>query len=73
MSEWQTIDTAPRDGTVILGWRFYVVAMKWTGDAVYPWEAVSLDSHPCTQFSENGFMEHDASLSHWAPLPEPPQ
>ena len=73
MSEWQPIETVPRDGTVILAWRFYVVAMKWTGDVAYPWEAVALGNHPCMNMASNGFHGADNSLTHWMPLPAPPE
>lgn len=69
---WRSMESAPRDGTVFLAWRFYVVAVKWTGDAEYPWEAVNLGSHFSTALSDNGFMENDSNLTGWQPLPTPP-
>ena len=67
---WQPIETAPKDGTEILAWRFYPVAIRWTGDENFPWEAVQLGSS--LPFMRNGFTENDTSLTHWMPLPEPP-
>ena len=69
---WLPIESAPRDGSVVLAWRFYPVAIKWTGGSEYPWEAVNLGSHPSTTLHSNGFMEADSSLTHWQPLPTPP-
>ena len=71
--KWRPIESAPKDGTILLAWRFFPVAIKWTGDATYPWEAVHLnDADPALGMIANGFMEGDASLTHWMPLPSPP-
>lgn len=70
MGEWQPIETAPKDGTHILGWakRFACPrAIYWQpcGDRNYP--------HP-----EGGFWlsvigkKHSGLATHWMPLPEPP-
>lgn len=66
MSEWQPIETAPVDGSLILicgfGTKGYFVA-----DAKFDGEWMMFDqwddsySAPCLQ------------CSHWMPLPEPPQ
>lgn len=69
---WQPIETAPKDGSVVLGWRFYLVAIKWTGDDVFPWEAIHLGGHPCLGLKTNGFCDGDMSLTHWMPKPTPP-
>jgi hypothetical protein len=70
---WQPIETAPRDGTIILG----VMAGNHpeTGKPFVP-AVVSWDE-------EFGWLEgyedleeykpHDWPLTHWMPLPEPPQ
>ena len=73
--EWRPIETAPKDGTSILAWRFYSVAIRWRPDldGEFPWDAVSLESHPSTNFTTNGFMEDDRALTHWMPLPSPPE
>lgn len=73
MSEWQPIETAPRDGTIILAWRYYMVAMRWdekAGDE-FPWEAVQLGG--LHAMKENGYQEEDLALTHWMSLPEPPK
>lgn len=76
MSEWRPIDSAPKDGTPIIGWRFYPVAIRWRPDldARFPWNAIDLGGHPVTNFETNGFVDGDVSLTHWQHLPdEPPQ
>ena len=65
MSEWQPIETAPKDGTRILtasrhnsGW--WLIVAEWGGKSPPRW----IDS----------FIGRTAqSPTHWMPLPEPPQ
>lgn len=71
MSEWQPIETAPKDGTVILGWRYYPVAIRWTNDRDYPWEAIQIGG--VSPFLLNGFVDEDQGLTHWMPLPKKPE
>lgn len=63
MSEWQPIETAPKDGTLILLWAF----LDWKDDLVpvCGWYAQSAEMWLC----------HSAWLNptHWMPLPEPPK
>ena len=67
MSDWQPIETAPRDGTVVLGWN------KLDGILVY---------RPVTYGSNNQFAGWNAEYdgegvadepTQWMPLPPPPQ
>lgn len=67
MSEWQSIDTAPKDGTAFLGFlpQFgrYVADQRiqrcvWTGWGGGCWEC---------QFEKGGM-----GPTHWMPLPAPP-
>ena len=63
MSEWQPIETAPRDGTLIL-----------TFDAEQ--ESQCLVSHwkDSLDYWEPGTWRDDGGTpSHWMPLPEPPE
>lgn len=69
--EWQPIETAPKDGVVVLGWRYYPIAMRWNRDTEYPWEAVQLGSSVSPMLG-NGYKEGDPALTHWMPLPEAP-
>jgi len=74
MVEWRDIETAPRDGTVILGWSSFFpkrrpVEVAWDADryALRPvprW--VARDS----AYSRRAFFDHP--LTHWLPLPPAP-
>jgi len=67
--KWQPIETAPKDGTVILGWRRYPVAIRWHRSYQgFMWHACILDS---TMY-EMCFTGDDQLLTHWMPLPNPP-
>lgn len=58
MSEWKTIETAPRDGKTILVWgpEAKSVFTDWWSNG--KWFDASFDGR---------------ELTHWMPLPEPPQ
>jgi len=65
MSEWKPIDTAPRDGTYVLGYREgegWMTVIYWS-DYLYKggnWRAL---------YCEKG----DWWPTHWMPLPQPPK
>lgn len=62
MSEWQPIETAPKDGTEIDvwdKWGFRIPCVRW--EVTFLWWAQ--DDGPCVT---------DDELSHWMPLPAPP-
>lgn len=87
MSGWQTIDTAPKDGTTIIGGYF---GLKWedshsNGDLVRCWYQPEFDAFisSCRQmtmapgYTINGKASELHSpviepVSHWMPLPPPP-
>ena len=70
--EWQPIETAPKDGTVILAWRFYPCVVRWNAtDKDWPWEAVPIGAM-YEPFEANGFSGDDAQITHWMPLPAAP-
>lgn len=62
MSEWQPIETAPKDGNEILLWVVDLGARPafWENDV---W-CSPVDGHT---------MYGNGEVSHWMPLPEPPQ
>lgn len=69
MSEWQPIETAPRDGTVVLvcghgSAGYYVADAKWDTDE----EAWCLFDQPS---DDHVWPSH--GHTHWMPLPEPPK
>jgi hypothetical protein len=66
-TEWQPIDTAPKDGTKILGYCDYekecsVIQwceyIKYNGTKLSYWEKVDPES--------------ETTVTHWMPLPKPP-
>lgn len=71
MSQWQQIETAPRDGTVIDLW-----AGARRADCFW-WvsEDCDDDSHWRQEYAEVGGCSFavDATPTHWMPLPEPPK
>lgn len=74
MTEWQPIETAPRDGTLI------IIAYKVFGRyRVYP-ASYGVGGFVDSDFAW-GILDHDGSTNavktgeptHWMPLPEPPE
>jgi hypothetical protein len=79
MSEWQPIETAPKDGTdVLLVWRWNsgihagvsVVLAGWTCRT----HAHSSRHHDCPNEADcnEGWGAYRGEMSHWMPLPAPP-
>ena len=76
-ADWQDIETAPRDGTVILLRspvfdRFEVEAAYWNlapkvfgTDPSYPWTLLDPTN------GTNGRSDDRGGPTHWAPLPDP--
>ena len=64
MSAWQKIETAPRDGTLILVWR------KSNNELGYDHLRLSVD-----YFKHGAWWEsrRDMPPTHWMPLPPPPE
>jgi hypothetical protein len=58
MSEWQPIETAPKDGTVILAWRKHATIPMIVRFYYGEWDSDGV---------------HVSHLTHWMPLPEPPK
>ena len=67
MSEWQSIETAPKDGTYILAWSpfgYGHVVVAFDDKATMPgwsWRTLNRTSYSLTTFT------------HWILLPEPPK
>ncbi len=63
MSEWQPIETAPKDGSEIIG------GDRGCGDIeFYRW-----NDEDKKWLSRGDFYEPTNELTHWMPLPEPPK
>lgn len=64
--EWQLINTAPKDGTVIVGWNeeFGCETCNYENEIVFGWIVKSYFSNGDT---------YEFRPTHWMPLPEPPK
>lgn len=61
---WQSIDTAPRDGTTILGWDGQGMAVvRWSAGCLEAWQLAV-----CGTYAIDG----DWDPTHWQPLPDHP-
>ena len=74
MSEWQPIETAPKDGTHILAYRL-PVGIRFTNNTNPPtvvhWFDDSDEPGFYTSVNERA-PEHPFNPTHWMPLPDPP-
>lgn len=78
MREWQTIETAPKDGTWILvygekygdedGPRFFVI--KWVTNIGGVWEYIDSTTRKLVEKDWSGWSDNFAP-THWMPMPEP--
>jgi hypothetical protein len=62
MSDWQPIETAPKDGTKILAWEFDDYTIVWWGVSASGWYG--------WKFSDDWISCYP---THWQPLPAPPE
>ena len=62
MSDWQPIETAPKDGTKILAWEFDDYTIAWWGVSTGGWYG--------WMFSDDWIRCYP---THWQPLPAPPE
>lgn len=69
MSEWQPIETAPRDGREIIAYRPF--AFKH-GDAAICVCRSTAEKHFAWDGGEN-YTDRANTATHWMPLPEPPK
>ena len=75
MSHWQPIETAPRDGTIILLYaKPTVVAGRWSdaGTGKYPWDFLDGETSDPEAWPLNAMHDNEYGPTHWMPLPEPP-
>jgi len=59
---WRSIDSAPKDGTVILGW--------WNSECI---ETITFRGNAWTWSSDGDSWSHGGGPTHWMPLPQPPE
>lgn len=78
MSEWQLIESAPRDGTPILACTLYDGFKGWAGGCwAWPVTVCWASYHPNAKGKETWRTSPVAgnkmeSVTHWMPLPEAP-
>ena len=71
MTDWQPIETAPKDGTPILAWP---CGDGWGGKFPYVVQWVPPNEHHDGLWREAaGEQYDDFDPTHWMPLPEPPK
>lgn len=73
--EWKPIETAPRDGNVIIGFEpIYggLVSQVWWCDIFNRWESLHND-YPMRQCVDEQHYIFECNPTHWMPLPEPPE
>lgn len=83
--EWQPINSAPKDGTEILGWQknFGVLLIRWITandtfseaeleDRDYSSEDAAISGWFCADFVAGMRLDGDAAPTLWQPLPAPP-
>lgn len=73
MSEWQPIETAPKDGTFLIGgWTGdgHKHPMIWSVDSAWrDGDGFSVDVSPESGETMRPTIDH---ITHWMPLPQPP-
>ena len=83
MSDWQPIETAPRDGTRVMLWRGFADLGKWSEMVIAEWHHGAWcwpdpGKNPTThgEWTDCDLIEgyEDAKKpTHWMPLPAPPE
>jgi hypothetical protein len=71
MSEWQPIDIAPKDSTIIVCMNDYVVTAKWNDDQ-YAKKPRPYFHCECMHYMGKNW-QRDNQPTHWMPLPPPPE
>ena len=75
MSEWQPIETAPKDGTSILVY-FGTIGVRqvaWTEPSYADWEIWCVDDNKHGPYALRGYSdEGPRAPTHWMPLPPLP-
>jgi len=66
MSDWQPIDTAPKDGTLIIAWRD-----EWDGPISLMWQMDYRAGREMWCFG--GYSFDDDQPTYWIPIPTYPQ
>lgn len=70
MSDWQPIETAPKDGTRIDVWAYWAEGDNWSRSADAYWSVEDQDWMLDRWLA--GQYVTPPKITHWMPLPEPP-
>jgi len=74
MNEWLPIETAPRDGTRILGRFVFSSDLEYDGLYVTAYEhGMWMTCIAGIRFAPTGDLSDDRHPTHWMPLPAPPE
>lgn len=78
-SEWQPIETAPTDGTRVLGWNGTEVSVMCHEQyrdgrlGHWAWEADLDEGGYATELDHRSGTQLSPTVTHWQPLPTPPK
>lgn len=86
MSEWQPIETAPKDGTIIQLYRPPAIGGTWQtrvtafwhvseGHGAWVWpdsDFINIEDEDRDWLDQGDFYEDAKHFTHWMPLPGPP-
>lgn len=75
MSAWQPIETAPKDGTIILGFVPGDIygsndSMNWSRSGPF---VLAIEFDGCWWGADQLPDAYEVNPTHWVPLPEPPE
>lgn len=72
MTEWRTIDSAPKDGTRIITFHLWTTYIQMVG--ISYWGSQGMYNAPAWHtYSATGAINHIDQPTHWMPLPAPPK
>jgi len=75
MSDWQKIESAPKDGSEVLGFWSYLYPddkSPTAGMDVISWQTDVFRGSEMSGWRDRDGMCADGVFTHWRPLPEPP-
>lgn len=69
MGEWRTIDSAPKDGTVVIAVAENKAARRWStlGRFPYPLKSKFIDDQWCCDMGDR-WAPYDPQPTHWIPV-----
>jgi hypothetical protein len=76
MSQWQPIESAPKDGTWFLAWSGTIFQGGLVTKAKWDADLTAKKPRPMWTYAESWIGRHHMKLhqpTHWMPLPAPPE